>query len=410
MLYLKHLELVNQYHVSLKTVHNWIDAAKQGKINLKLYSSGSRTYIANTSENVLVLEQLAENGKKYRNSLHQKVIEPKPEFYETYSRRQILDIITNLQIHGEIPLQYTYLEEGARSWDELVRHWAEEAAPNALRGTVELLEINMPAIERLIAGKKRVNIIDLGVGNAYPVRELLGRMLQLNVLHRYIGIDISPTMLAIAERNIKEWYGDAVPFEGHVRDFAYEHFDDLVVDDMLDAQAEDTLNIILFLGGTAGNFRSFDDVFKSVYRSMGNNDILLYSFKPDTQASRRYFNFDADLKDITKLSQIDQHVLRLLNIDESLYEAEMGFDEVQRMRYIRIRLKVSITVQFRFTGAERDVTMDKGDTILLLRVWHIAAPELIEHFDKIGLTLLQSSLTHDRQYFLSISAVNSQPE
>jgi uncharacterized SAM-dependent methyltransferase len=414
MLYFKHLELVNQYHVSLKTVHNWIDSAKQGKVNLKLYTSGSRTYIANTSENALVLQQLAENGKKYRNSLHHKVIEPKPEFYDIYSRRQILDVITNLQVHGEIPLQYSYLQDGAKNWDELVQHWSNEDAAsslNNLNNTIKLLEINAPAIERLIEGKKRVNIIDLGVGNGYPVRGLLGRLMEMNVLHRYIGIDISPTMLSIAESNIKQWYGDKVRFEGHVRDFTYEQFDDLLVDDMLDNSADNTLNLVLLLGDTAGNFRSFDDTFKTVYRSMGTNDMLVYGFKPDTLMSRRYFNFDAQANsDKNKLALIDQYILRLLNIDESLYDAEMGFDPVQRMRYIRIRLKISVTLEFRFANAEREVNLDKGDTILLYRSWHLTAPELIERFEKIGLTLLQSSLTNDRRYFLSISGVNPQPE
>ena len=113
MTYFRHSELVNRYHVSLKTVHNWIDAAKQGKLELKLTGVGSRTYIANTPRNISLLEKLSEQGKKYRNARFNKVTTPKPEFYELFNRRQILDIVTNLIVHHEIPRQYNYFDGGA---------------------------------------------------------------------------------------------------------------------------------------------------------------------------------------------------------------------------------------------------------------------------------------------------------
>jgi uncharacterized SAM-dependent methyltransferase len=96
-----------------------------------------------------------------------------------------------------------------------------------------------------------------------------------------------------------------------------------------------------------------------------------------------------------------------MNVDESLYDVEMGFDIAQRMRYIRVRLKTAITIQFNFGDTERNVNFEKGDTILLLRVWHMTALEIISVFEKAGFTLVQSSITKDRQYFLSISAVEA---
>jgi uncharacterized SAM-dependent methyltransferase len=406
MRYFKHSELTELYHVSLKTVHNWIDAAKQGKVSLKLHQASNRTYIADTPENSLILKQLSEKGKKYRNTVHNKVIHPKSEFYEIYSRRQILDIITNVNVHGEIPRQYNYLKDGATNWDNWLNRLAKEEASNILKGTVELIRANMGAIERLLEGGKKVNVIDLGVGNAYPVKELLGHLIEMGVLHRYIAIDISPSMLAVAERNIKEWYGDKVQFEGYVRDISYEHFDDLLVDDMLDKEADSTINLVLLLGATPVNFRSFTDVFNAVRSSMGGNDLLMYTDKPDTETSRRYFDFNS-LPGAGKLSPNHQYILDLMNIDESLYDVEMGFDPAQRMRYIRVRMKAAITIKFNFGDTERVVNLEKGDAILLLRVWHMTALELISAFEGTGFTLVQSSLTKDRQYFLSISAVET---
>ncbi len=406
MQHFKHSELTDIYHVSLKTVHNWIDAAKQGKVALKLHKTDNRTYIANTPENILVLKQLSEKGKKYRNTLYHKIIRPKPEFYDIYSRRQILDIITSLNVHGEIPRQYNYLKDGAINWDNWLKRLAQEESSNILKGTVELIRSNMAAIDKLLEGSKRVNVIDLGVGNAYPIKELLGHLIDKQILHRYIAIDISPSMISVAKRNLIEWYGDKVNFEGYVRDISYERFDDLLVDDMLDDDARETTNLILLLGGTPVNFRSFNDVLKPVYGSMSDNDLLMYTDKPDTEAARRYFDFNST-SGLNKLSPSHQYILGLMNIDESLYDVEMGFDSVQGMRYIRVRLRSAITIKFDFGKAERTVDLEKGATILLLRVWHMTALELISEFGKVGFALLQSSLTKDRQYLLSISGVET---
>lgn len=406
MQYFKHSDLTDRYHVSLKTVHNWIDNAKQKKIGLTLCKIGNRTYIEDTPGNRYTLEKLAIKGKKYRNSLYHKTVSPNPEFYDIYSRRQILDIINNLETHGEVPRMYNYLEEGANNWDKWLKTLVDEPSPNILTGTIELLHTNLDVLDRLLESGKKINVIDLGVGNAYPIRELLGHLVERGVLHRYIGIDISPPMLKIAEDNIREWFGDKVNFEGYVRDISYERFDDLVVDDMLNRDAPETINLVLLLGLTPVNFRSFGSIFDVVHESMGGNDLLIFTNKQDTEISRRYFDFNTYHKS-TKLSPNHKYILDLLNIDESLYDVEMGFDELIKMRYVRIRLKTALTVGFNFSGYNRAVNFEKGDTILLLRVWHLTSLEIITLFEDKGFTMLHTGLTKDRQHFMSISGVET---
>ena len=411
MIYFKHSDLSDKYHVSLKTVHNWIDGAKQGKVNLKLHSVTNRTYVANTPENLLVLNDLSDKGKKYRNTLHHKIIEPKAEFYDILSPRQILDVITNLDVHKEIPKQYDYLKEGATNFDNWMKRLStEDGVNNILSGTLELLRVNMEAIDRLLVDYKRVNIVDLGAGNAYPVKELLSHLTDKGLLNRYIALDISPQMLKIAENNVKEWFGTDAPFEGYVRDITCEQFDDILVNEMLDNKADETINIVLVFGGTPTNHRSYDSVFRTAYASMTSSDILITCEKPDTETSRRYFAFSTT----HKLSPKDQigYLLDLMNIDGSLYELEMGFDKEKLMRYLRIKLNTSITIKFMHGDIDRSINLEKGERILLLRIWHLTTLDVISTLSNIGFTLLQSSLTKDRQFFLSISGVgikDSQP-
>lgn len=405
MHYFKHTELAERYHVSLKTVSNWIDSAKAGKNGLKLNVGGKYFHILDTPENALILERLVEKARRYQSTQY-KVIRPTSKFYDIYSDSQILDIITNLKVYGEIPRQYNYLQDGAANWDNWLKRLANEESSNILKGTVELIQKNMETLDWLLEGNKRVNVIDLGAGNAYPVKGLLGHLIEQKLLHRYIAVDISPSMLRLAEQNVNEWYGDAVKFEGYVRDISYERFNDLLVDDK---EADETINLVLLLGATPLNFRSFTDVLKPVHASMGQNDLFMYTGKPDTEIARRYFDFGS-APGAGKLSPSHKYILDLMNIDDSLYDVEMGFDPTAKMRYIRVRLTSAVAIEFETRGTKRTVILEKGDTILLLRVWHLSAFEVIGEFEKSGFTLLQSSLTKDRQSFLSISGVEARSD
>jgi len=408
MIYFKHSELVDNYRVSLKTIHNWIDATKQGKLSLQLYELNNRTYIANTRANLSTLEQLAAQGKKYRNTRHHKIVTPDPRFYELYSRRQILDIISNIMIHREIPRQYNYIDQGAISWDTWLQQLHDEQGPNILKGTIDLVQADLGPLDILLKDRKHINVIDVGVGNALPVRNLLTHLLERGLLHRYIAIDISEKMLHIAERNIKEWFGDKVKFEGHVRDISFERFDDLIVNDMLGNEVEHTTNLVLLFGATLMNFRSPADVLRVIYGSMGESDLFAYTTVKDQSSSespRRYFSMQSQAGHTT-LAPTHSFILDLMNIDQSLYDAESGFDEQKRMRYVRIRLKTALTIDFKFGDSKRSVSLEKGDTITMLRVWHQKTLEIISEFDVSGFTLLQANVTNDRQYILTVSEVD----
>lgn len=405
MHYFKHTELAERYHVSLKTVHNWIDSAKAGKNSLKLNASGKYSNILDTPENAVILDRLVEKTRRYQSARY-NVVRPTPEFYNVYSSSQVLDIITNLKVHGEIPRQYNYLQDGATNWDNWLKRLASEESSNILKGTVELIQKNMETLDWLLDGNKRVNIIDLGAGNAFPIKDLLGHLVERKLLHRYIAVDISPSMLNLAERNIKEWYGDAVHFEGYVRDISYERFNDLIVDEM---EAAETINLVLLLGGTTHNFRSFADALTPIRASMGQNDLLMYTVKPDAEMSRRYFDFGST-PGAGELSASHKYILNLLNLDESLYDVEMGFDQALKMRYIRVRLTTPVEIEFDVRGVKRSVTLEKGDTIMLLRVWHMNVLEILTTFEGAGFSMLQSIHTRDRQYFLSISGVENRTD
>jgi len=404
MIYFKQDEIAETYHVSVKTVANWIRDAKAGKLNFELVTEGSKSWIANTTSNIELIEHLVEKRRKFRNSNGFKSIAPKPEFYKLYSQQQIFDISSSLDIYHEIPLDYAYFDGGASYWDEYVQRLADEKVPNFLTSTISQLKANQGYIDDLVSRYKRVNVIDIGPGNALPVRDLLQHLLDQDKLGRYIALDISPSILKVAERNIKSWFGGKVAFEGHELDINYDRFTHLLADETLGEGSKDVVNVVLALGGGFSNMRAPDDAFKTIRNSINRQDLLIYNLKLDSKRSRQYF----DLGIRTKSTPLDAHkkmLVDLLNIDESLYDVEIGYDGQHRERFMSITLKVALAITFSFEKGDRVIEFNKNDSILVWRYWHQSAQEVITQLTHNDFDVLQTSQTEDKDYLLTVSRV-----
>ena len=407
MLYFKKTELADTYHVSEKTVTNWIRAAKDGKLDLELHEENGRAWILNTTRNIELIEQLVQVRKKFRNTRGIKTVTPKPEFYELYNEQQILDLTSSLDIYHEIPLDYAYFDGGADYWDKYAQRLSSEKIPNFLTSTIKQLRANQGYIDDVTSQYKRINIVDIGPGNGLPVKALLQHLLDQGKLGRYIALDISPSILKVTKHNIESWFGSQVSFEGHEIDINHDRFTSLLIDGVLGEAAKDVTNIVLALGGGFSNLHSPDDAFKTIRSSMNRQDLLVYNLKLDSKTSRQYF----DLGIRTESTPLDVHkkmLVDLLNIDESLYDVEVGYDDQRRERYMHIRLKVALAITFLLDKGDRVIEFNKNDTILVWRYWHQSAQEVVTQLTYNNFDVLQTSQTEDKDYLLTISRVKSE--
>lgn len=403
MHYYKNIELTKLYPVSEKAVRNWIDSALKGKSTLQLVENGGKQYIANTTQNQRIIQELIERGKKYKNSLGFKQVEPRADFYKIFSQQQILDIISNIEVHQEIPYKYSYFNGGAHVWDKYSARLEQEDGHNTLKDTIELLTDNLPNIDRFIGARKRVNVIDLGVGNGRPLKELLAHLKKRGVLHRYIGVDISKEMLDIAERNVTDWFNGEIKLEKHFCDLDFDRFNDVIAADQLNDD-EPPMNLLLLLGGTHSNARTPRDIMRTIYNSMGANDLLIQSRRIDSDKHRTYFDFNIDGQ-VQALDPQARMLTDILGIDPSLYDVENKYDPESKMRKIQVRMKVATIVNFKVGKGARTVELQKGSTLLLWRARHMTLLDIINEFAGSGFRMINGSLDKERSYFLSISDI-----
>lgn len=404
MKYFKNTEAAAIYHVSEKSVRNWVAGALAGKNGLELFQHSGRHYIANTSKNDVAIKKLVERGIRYKNTRGRKVVRPQPEFYSTYSHLQILDIFSNLDIRREIPLQYTYFDNGAVHFDLYAKRLLGERIMNTLNATDDLLNVNLEYIDYLLSNFSHINVVDLGVGNALPVKGLISHLLKKGKMGRYIGIDISEEMLRIAEANINTWFEEKVIVEKYVKDLNYDHFGYLIAQDALE---DKVANIVLLIGGTLSNMRHPSRVLRLINDSMNREDIFIHSLKLDSAKARRYFNFDVQ-QHTRKLDRVFGTVVQLLGLDDSHYEIQQLYDEQESSRLVRIVFNFDIDLEINVYGNPRRISFKKGERVTLWRARHLKTPDVLRELEAIDFDLLNVSKTPNQEYLLSIAKVKSE--
>ncbi|SRR6266496_6406730 len=405
-IHFKNTELAVQYNISEATVRNWIKSTKEGKLQLELAEHNGRIYVANSVVNIPIIESLVGQNRKYRNSLAMKTVQSSSSLLKIFTEAQVYDIVRNLEIYHELPRQYGYFGHGAKEWDEYINKQLSVDTPSMLHGTIELLADNLSYIDKRLTKVKKVNVIDIGVGNAVPVKNLLEHLIAQGKLGRYVALDFSDDMLSIAQRNISNWFGERVQFEGFQLDIAYERFANIIAEDYLNS-VQDTVNLVLFLGATAGNLRVPSDSFRTICESMNPRDILLYTdFIEEADKPPEWFVHSYDLKP-QKPEILSRHrfVLDQLNIEKSFYDAEIGYDKTNRRKYSRARLRFALTLQFELSEGERIVQFEKGDTITLWHSWQPTLHSLFHLLESTGFYVLHSSQSEDHNYILTIAEV-----
>jgi uncharacterized SAM-dependent methyltransferase len=330
------------------------------------------------------------------------VVRPSRAFYELYGPRQIEAILTSLEEHRELPRQYGYFGRGSEHWDRYTRRLWHEPGDNAPVLSARLLRSCQGIIDEHVSGSDEVDVLDLGVGNGLPVRATLAHLVDLGLGVHYVGIDLSATMLELAESNLRAWFGDRLTFTGHLQDLADPSLGALIRRERTPHRP----GIALLLGGTLSNLRSPETTLRAIKNGLGGRgkNILALSTKLDSPESRTYFDFSATGQTGTGLDDQDRFVLDLLNISAHHYVARNRFDESRLMRSISARLTDPVRLVVDVKGHEHSLSFAAGEEIV---VWHFRHQDLLGVEDQLtdaGFAMIRSFLPEEETYVLAVAA------
>ena len=210
------------------------------------------------------------------------------------------------------------------------------------------------------------NLIEFGAGDGYKTKLLLSHFLDQQVNFKYVPIDISPTVLADLEDDLKNKY-QQLSFEGHEGEYfsALEKLNEL----------DNSRKVILFLGSNIGNFdeqQSISFLKKlSSYCKAGDQVIIGFDLKKDP-----YVILDAygDKSGITKAFNLN--LLERIN-----RELDGNFDITQFDHFPLYDPITGTTKSYLISKIDQTVAIDGLAIEIPFKKWEVIHTEISQKFD-----------------------------
>lgn len=320
--------------------------------------------------------------------------QPRAEFYSVFSENEILEIIHSLEVNQEMPLKYFYKGRGAKIWDNFyLRHifpkWYQSSSLE-----VDLLKRNFEFIVSHLCCDK-IDVIDVGAGNSYPVKGFIYKLNNLNRINKYIALDISEELLDLSKNNFNKWF-PLIEFSSYAIDIENNCLPKTLLKD------ETKAKLFLHLGVTIGNHQNRARVFKNFKDSMAKNDLLVFTNEIGSDS-----NWDGGVRGGFKYhaEQIYAWIKQEMGIRDEDCELVRKYVLEKDSMVVNMKFCHDCHINFRFRGTYKTVKILEGDEITIWRHHKSELPELLQEVKQAGLQLLKCSTNKYKSHVMVICNV-----
>lgn len=316
-----------------------------------------------------------------------RIAQPSSEFYSIFSPEEVLAIIDALEIRREFPLKYSYKGRGAKIWDNFYVKYITPKWYRSSSTEIDLLKENFDFLNGHLQNYNKVNIVDVGAGNSYPVKEFIGRLHQLGRINKYIALDISQGLLEVSKNNFTNWF-PTIDFISSPIDIENHCLSQILLKNQVDLEPEHTAQIFLHLGVTMGNHQNRAGAFKNFRDSMSKNDLLVFTNELGSSSqwdgrARGGFKYHVE--------PVYHWIKNELGIRAEDCELVRKYDDKIDSIVANIKLRHPYILNFSVGEIEQSVEISEGEEITIWRQHKYKLPELQQDIERAGLKLVHYS-------------------
>ncbi|MDB9314625.1 L-histidine N(alpha)-methyltransferase [Spirulina sp. CS-785/01] len=288
-----------------------------------------------------------------------KQVQATPKFYHLFSGQEINNLVQHIQNYQTIPFKWFYRGKIIENWQQIIQK-QKQAAFSTLKSDARFLKEGLLWIDKQQELTEPLTIVDIGVGNAEPVKTLVDILTKAGLLTQYIAIDISREMLSLAETNLKNWFPD-LTFLGYQGDLETQSVLEIINPEKLAPQGQ---NLWIYIGGTIGNNENRIQVLKNLQKSLGEGEYLLLTCSLRFTDSQDQYT----LKDHISVD-VAYYIAELLDILPEDIEIEGKFDQATNTFLTNLIFKEDYQVKIESAGTLKTVHFPKGERFNIYRYY-----------------------------------------
>ncbi|MBG1245219.1 L-histidine N(alpha)-methyltransferase [Nostoc sp. NZL] len=328
---------------------------------------------------------------------------PSSEFYSIFSEEEVLGIIHALEVRREIPLKYSYKGRGAKIWDDFYLKYIIPTWYRTSNVEIDLLKDNFKYLNDNIQSGKKVNIVDVGAGNSYPVKNFIQKLNKLGKVNKYLALDISEELLHLSRNNFTKWF-PLVEFISSTIDIENSCVPKELFQNETGIEIDETAKIFFHLGVTIGNHQNRDKVLKNFRDSMGKNDFLVFTNETGSNSK-----WDGNVRGGCKyhVEEIYGWVKSKIGIKSEDCELVRKYDLKTDSIVANMKLLHNYTINFSRMGIDKNIEISEGEEITIWRHHKYEIPKLLQELERSGLQLLHYSTDKYKSHIMVICKVAS---
>lgn len=310
-----------------------------------------------------------------------------PEFYSLFSEEEIAGIIHALEFRREIPLKYSYKGRGAKIWNSFYSKYIIPTWYRTSSVEIDLLKNNFEYITGNLKKLNKLNIIDVGAGNSYPVKKFIYKLNKLNKIQEYTALDISKELLDLSSLNFKKWFPQ-IEYKSATIDIENHSLLKVLSKNKSNLENDNIPKIILHLGVTMGNHQNRIGVLKNFRDSMSKNDVLVFTNEIGSNSTwdgrvRGGFQYHAE--------QIYAWIKSKFGIRAEDCELVRKYDEKRNSLVANIKFRENYIIKFKFNEIDKMIEISENEEITIWRHHKHEIPELLQEIEQAGLKLVHYS-------------------
>ncbi|MCC5615495.1 L-histidine N(alpha)-methyltransferase [Nostoc sp. CHAB 5836] len=327
-----------------------------------------------------------------------RTAKPSSEFYSLFSQEEVFGIIDALEVRREIPLKYSYKGRGAKIWNDFYLKYIIPRWYRTSNVEIELLKDNFQYFNGNIKTGEKVNIVDVGAGNSYPVKNFIQRLNKLDKINKYIALDISEELLHVSKNNFTKWF-PLIEFISSTIDIENHCIPEILFQNQASLEMDDTAKIFLHLGVTIGNHQNRDEVLKNFRDSMGKNDFLIFTNETGSNSK-----WDGIVRGGCKyhVEEVYGWVKKKIGIKSEDCELVRKYDLKTDSIVANLKLRHNYTINFSQMRIDKKIEMSEGEEITIWRHHKYEIPNLLQEIERSGLQLIHYSTDKYKSHIMVI--------
>ncbi|WP_196522614.1 L-histidine N(alpha)-methyltransferase [Nostoc commune] len=343
------------------------------------------------------------NSQSDMSTAINRTAKPSSEFYSIFSEEEVLGIIHALEVRREIPLKYSYKGRGAKIWDDFYLKYLIPTWYRTSNVEIDLLKDNFKYLNDNIQIGKKINIVDVGAGNSYPVKNFIQRLNKLGKVNKYIALDISEELLHVSKNNFTKWF-PLIQFISSTIDIENSCVPRKLFLNKASLEIDDTAKIFFHLGVTIGNHQNRDEVLKNFRDSMEKNDFLVFTNETGTNS-----HWDGNVRGGCKyhVEEIYEWVKSKMGIKSEDCELVRKYDLKTDSIVANMKLHHNYTLHFSRMGIDKKIEISEGEEITIWRHHKYEIPKLLQELERSGLQLIHYSIDKYKSHIMVICKIAS---